>query len=103
MRRYIAALLAGLAACAPARAADISVGLAAAASSADPHFHELTPNNALARHIFGALLRTDTQLQPRPDLAASWPLLDDRSWNVTLRPDVKLHHGTKCPAQDVGF
>ncbi len=103
MRRVVPMLLAGIVACAPARAADIAVGLAAAASSADPHFHELTPNNTLARHVFGALLRTDRDLKPQPDLAASWTLVDDRTWMFTLRPDVKFHDGTPFTADDVVF
>ena len=87
----------------PVRAAEITVGLAAAASSADPHFHNVGPNNMLARHLFGTLLRTDAKLVPQPDLATGFTLLDDRTWKFTLRPGVKFHDGTPFTAADVVF
>ncbi len=103
MRPILAACIALIASSAAARAADITVGMAAAPSSADPHFHELTPNNTLARHLFSGLLRTDNDLKPQPDLASGWTLLDDRSWKFALRPDVKFHDGTPFTANDVVF
>ena len=102
MRRCCLVILAMLAA-GSAWAADITVGLAAAPTSSDPHFHNLNANNTLARLVFGALLRTDAALQPKPDLAASVKLLDDRSWQFTLRPDVRFHDGTPFTAADVVF
>jgi peptide/nickel transport system substrate-binding protein len=95
--------MAGALACAPAYAAEITVGLAAAPSSADPHFHAVGPNNALARHIFGALVRTDAELAPVPDLATSWTLVDDQTWKIALRPGVTFHDGTPFTANDVVF
>ena len=41
------------------REREVSIGLQAAITSIDPHFHNLSPNNMLARHVFGALLRSN--------------------------------------------
>ncbi len=49
-----AALLAG-----SAWAAELRVGLKLEPSSIDPHYHNLGPNNAFARHIFDRLVQTD--------------------------------------------
>ncbi|MCW3475422.1 ABC transporter substrate-binding protein [Limobrevibacterium gyesilva] len=103
MRTIIGLTMAALLAGTTAHAADITVGIAAAPSSADPHFHQVGPNNALARDLFGALVRTDPQLRPQPDLATAWTLLDDRSWKITLRPGVTFHDGSPFTANDVVF
>ena len=40
----------------PACAADLTVGLATDVTSLDPHYHNLTPNNNVARHVYGYLV-----------------------------------------------
>lgn len=95
-------LAAGLATTA-ARADDLTVALSAPPSSVDPHFHEVTPNNMLARHIYSALVSTDPKLQIQPGLATSWTLLDDRTWKFTLRQGVKFHSGAPFTANDVVY
>ena len=37
---------------AAAHAQELTIGLGSEPSSTDPHYHALTPNNQLARHIF---------------------------------------------------
>ena len=95
-----AALLLATTAAQPASAADITVAWAAAASSADPHFHAVTPNNALAFHVFNALTRTDAKGAIGPDLAKSWEVKDDRTWVFHL-VDTKFQDGTPFTANDV--
>jgi peptide/nickel transport system substrate-binding protein len=84
-----------------ARASEITIGLAAAPTSADPHFHQVTPNNMLANHIFDLLLTTNAKLQFVPDLAESWTLENGRTWCMALRQDVVFHDGTKFTSTDV--
>ncbi|MDR3532710.1 MAG: ABC transporter substrate-binding protein [Rhodopila sp.] len=88
------------AACVPARAADITVAWAAAASSADPHFHAVTPNNTLAYHVFSALTRTDPKGAVGPGLAESWEVKDDRTWVFHL-VSTNFQDGTPFTANDV--
>lgn len=96
-------LLLALIACLPARAAEITIGLAAAPSSADPHFHQVGPNNALAAHLFGTLVESDAKLRLHPGLAQSWQLDGDRDWTFHLRPGVTFHDGSPFTAADVAF
>ena len=56
---------------------DVSIGLQAAITSMDPHFHNLSPNNALSLHIFEPLVNRDENQKLIPGLATSWKALDD--------------------------
>ena len=99
----------GLAACVsgtalqPARAGDLRVAVGAPVTSIDPHFHNLSPNNALAEQIFDGLFGTDAQARVVPELAASWKLVADDCWEITLKPGVTFHNGSDFTAEDVAF
>jgi peptide/nickel transport system substrate-binding protein len=85
------------------RAADLSVALSADATSIDPHFHNLTPNNTVGNHVFETLVTKDPRGQLRPALAESWRALDDLTWEFRLRKGVKFHDGSDFTAADVTF
>lgn len=100
-----ATVLAGFAAAAAPRAAraqDITVAVAAPITSIDPHYHVLTPNEALAAHIFEPLVDMDATAHPVPALAESWRHLDGRTWEFKLRP-ARFHNGAEFTAEDVAF
>lgn len=88
---------------APIFADDLTIGLAAEPTSMDPHFHNLTPNNSLVRHIFDTLVQTDDKQRHLPGLATSWKPLDDLTWEFKLRKGVKFHDGSPFTAEDVVF
>jgi peptide/nickel transport system substrate-binding protein len=93
---------AGLLALAQAASAQtLTVAVAAAPTSVDPHYHNLGPNNALSQHIFGALVDTDAAAKPRPGLALSWRAVDATTWEFKLRPGVTFHDGSAFTAEDV--
>ena len=94
----VAAVLAG-----GAWAAELRVGLALEPSSIDPHYHNLSPNNAFARHLFDRLVQTDEKQRLGPGLAVSWKPLDDTTWEFKLRQGVTWHHGSPFTADDVLF
>lgn len=100
-----AALLAGGVAlpAVSALAQELKIGLAAEPSSADPHFHNLTPNNQVARHVFETLISQDEFQRLGFGLAQSWKLIDDLTWEFVLRPNVKFHDGSPFTADDVIF
>jgi len=79
------------------------IAVSAPVTSIDPHYHNLTPNLALARHIFSSLTDTDDHAKVIPALAESWRLVDDRTWEFKLRPDARFHDGTPFVAEDVAF
>lgn len=84
-------------------ARDIRIALSAEPSAMDPHFHNLTPNNALTSHVFERLVHFDAKQALVPGLAVSWRTLDERTWEFKLRPGVKWHDGSPFTADDVLF
>jgi peptide/nickel transport system substrate-binding protein len=86
-----------------ASAADLSIAVGADVTSIDPHYHNLTPNNNIAEHIFETLVTKDPKSQLKPALAVSWKALDDLTWEFTLRKGVKFHDGSDFTAADVIF
>ncbi len=86
-----------------ATAAEIVIGSKLEPSSIDPHYHNLGPNNAMARHIFDRLVQTDEKQRHEPGLAVSWRPINDKTWEFKLRQGVKFHDGTSFTADDVLF
>jgi peptide/nickel transport system substrate-binding protein len=87
----------------PVGARDISIGLQAAITSMDPHFHNVGPNNSTLRHIFESLVNTDENQKLTPGLATSWRAIDDTTWEFKLRKNVHWHDGSPFTADDVVF
>ena len=94
------ALVAGLSA---VQAQELKIGVGSEPSSADPHYHNLTPNNQIARHIFEPLVFMNELQALGPGLASSWKLIDDLTWEFKLRAGVKFHDGSALTADDVIF
>lgn len=105
MLRIAALLLAGALGITGAAAKDreVSIGLQAAITSIDPHYHNLSPNNGLLLHIFDPLIRRDPNMKLVPALATSWRAIDDLTWEFKLRRNVKFHDGSPFTAEDVAF
>jgi peptide/nickel transport system substrate-binding protein len=80
---------------------EVSIGLQAAITSIDPHYHNLSPNNSLLLHIYEPLVKRDANQKLVPGLATSWKALDDTTWEFKLRKNVKFHDGTPFTAEDV--
>jgi len=80
---------------------EVAIGLQAAITSIDPHYHNLSPNNSLLLHIFEPLVKRDANQKMVPALATSWRAIDDLTWEFKLRKNVKFHDGTPFTADDV--
>jgi len=80
---------------------EVAIGLQAAVTSIDPHYHNLSPNNSLLIHIYEPLVYRDANGKHVPGLATSWKALDDLTWEFKLRKNVKFHDGTPFTAEDV--
>src|SRR5262245_9643500 len=85
----------------PALAADLTVGLGTDVTAIDPHYHNLTPNNNVAAHIFGYLVQRNEKSQLEPGLATEWKTVDPLTWEFKLRKGVKFHDGSDFTAADV--
>lgn len=99
----LATALAGMFAAQIAVAQSLKIGLAAEPSSIDPHYHNLTPNNGVLSHIFERLVETAADNKLVPGLATSWKPIDEKTWEIKLRPNVKWHDGSPFTADDVLF
>jgi peptide/nickel transport system substrate-binding protein len=88
---------------AQSKSREVAIGLQAAITSIDPHFHNLSPNNALSLHIFEPLIKRDENQKLAPGLATSWKALDDLTWEFKLRKNVRFHDGSPFTADDVVF
>ncbi|TCH98752.1 ABC transporter substrate-binding protein [Roseococcus sp. SYP-B2431] len=94
--------LLGLAATqAPAQTLTMAVG--APVTSLDPHYHQLSPNNAAASMIFSRLVETDDRARSVPGLAESWRAVEPTVWEFKLRAGVRFHNGREFTAEDVAY
>jgi peptide/nickel transport system substrate-binding protein len=100
MLKAVAALILTAGWATAAGAQELKIGLSAEPSAMDPHFHNLTPNNSLLRHIFDRLIDQDENQGLKPDLALSWRAVDDKTWELKLRPGVKFSDGSEFTAND---
>jgi peptide/nickel transport system substrate-binding protein len=82
-------------------AVDLAVGVGADVTAIDPHYHNVTPNNNAAAHIFDTLVLRDERQKPIPGLAESWRTIDANTWEFKLRKGVKFHDGSDFTAADV--
>ena len=98
--KLIAAFALSAAWLASASAQELKVGLSAEPSAMDPHFHNLTPNNSLTKHMFDRLVDQDENQLHKPMLAVSWRTLSDTTWEFKLRPNVKFTDGADFTAND---
>ena len=81
----------------------LRMGVGAQITSADPHFHNISPNNAYASMVFDNLLETDSKARLIGSLAESWRPVGDDAWEFTLRRGVRFHNGSDFTAEDVAF
>src|SRR6266567_6210411 len=86
---------------APSAAADLTIGIGADVTAIDPHYHNVTPNNNVAAHIFDYLVLRDERQRTIPGLAESWRTIDPVTWEFKLRRGVKFHDGSDFTAADV--
>lgn len=99
MRRTL--LAAALALPTLAHAQTLKFGVGAQITSADPHYHNIGPNNAYASMIYDRLIEMSPQARPEPSLAVSWTPLGSDAWEFKLRPGVRFHDGAAFTAEDV--
>ncbi len=81
----------------------LRMGVGAQVTSADPHFHNISPNNAFAGMVFSNLIEADARARLTPMLALSWTPIAEDLWEIKLRPGVTFHNGSALTAEDVAF
>lgn len=86
-----------------AAAQSLTMAVGAPVTSLDPHYHQLSPNNAVADMIFDRLINTDARSRMEPGLATEWHAISPTVWEFRLRPNVRFHNGNAFTAEDVAF
>lgn len=79
------------------------VALPASIMSLDPTNYRHRPTQAVLKNMFDSLTTRDAGMKVVPQLAESWQVLDDTTWEFKLRRGVKFHNGDDFSAQDVKF
>jgi peptide/nickel transport system substrate-binding protein len=103
LRRAIPVLAVLALSLAGAQAQTLRVALSSEPTSVDPHYHVLAPNNALAAHLYDALVDTDEAQRLVPGLATAWKNDGANKWTFTLRKGVKFSNGKPFTAEDAIF
>jgi peptide/nickel transport system substrate-binding protein len=101
--RVVTGLAAAVLLAGPAGAQSLSMAVSAAPTSVDPHYHTFSPNESLSSHIFSPLIDMDATQHPIPATALSWKQVDDKTWEIKLRPGVKFHNGALLTPEDVAY
>jgi peptide/nickel transport system substrate-binding protein len=85
-----------------AQAREVIVALAAEPRSLLPNtIVDWTTNNQL-EHMYDRLVDRDARtFKPAPALATGWKIVNETTWEFTLRPGVKFHNGEPFNAQSV--
>jgi peptide/nickel transport system substrate-binding protein len=81
----------------------LNMGVGSPVTSLDPHYHQLSPNNAVSDMIFDKLVETDAAARNIPGLATSWRAVSPTTWEFKLREGVRFHNGNAFTAEDVAF
>ncbi len=51
--------------------------------------------------VYEGLVKIDRDLNVEPALALTWGILDEKTWEFIIRPDVRFHDGTDLQVDDV--
>ena len=92
--------MAGAAEAQPAKT-QLTIGVVQETSSLYPNWFVSTPNQQIASHIFDTLVQMDADNKPRPALAESWKVVDDKTWEFKLRRGITFHDGSPFTADNV--
>ena len=69
------------------------IGFEGDAATLDPHARNETTTTTIQRHVYEQLISLDANLKIQPDLAESWRLVDDNTWEFKLEKGVKFQNG----------
>lgn len=71
--------------------------------SLDPTNHRSRDTQIVLKNMFDSLTTRDANMKVVPQLAESWQVLNNTTWEFRLRRGVKFHNGDDFTAKDVKF
>jgi peptide/nickel transport system substrate-binding protein len=82
----------------------VVVALAGDVPALDPHMHNIRGMLIVGWQLFDNLISRDpTTMKPVPHLAESWRLVNELTWELTLRHGVTFHNGEPFSAATVKY
>src|SRR3954451_1854581 len=83
----------------------IAVQLLATAGTLEPLSEQSNVQHRICNSYLETLIGLNLQgaLESKPMLATSWRRIDDKTIELSLRPNVKFHNGDTLSAEDVAF
>ena len=80
------------------------VALSSDVGTLDPQYHNVRINYIIGWHLYDNLVMRDQKtLKINPQLAESWRLVDDNTWEFKLRKGVRFDNGEPFNAESVKF
>jgi peptide/nickel transport system substrate-binding protein len=79
------------------------VGIESNPLQLDPRYSTDANSVRIANLIYNSLLRADEHSQLQPELAESWRMVDEKTYQFNLRKDIRFHDGKPLTAADVKF
>lgn len=79
------------------------IGIAQTIPTMDPAMHRDRMTESVHRNMFDGLVTRDANMRVVPELAESWRLIDDCTWEFRLRKGIRWHNGDPFTAADVKF
>ena len=86
-----------------ASAETLTIGTGTETTSMYPLYYNWNPNHQIFFHVYSYLINRDEKQQLKQGLSDSWKPIDDKTWEIKLRKDVKWHDGSPFTADDVIF
>lgn len=107
MRRIFLVLGIGLglmAGCTPPQHKDILViGISQTVSTLDPAMHRDRVVETVIRNMFDGLVTRTPDMRVVPQMAESWCLIDENTWEFKLRRGIRFHNFEAFTSEDVKF
>jgi peptide/nickel transport system substrate-binding protein len=81
----------------------LTIGVTSEMTTWDIHDHNAIPDEAVHINVFSYLFMHDLEGNINPHLVDDYEIIDDTTWEFTLKEGVEFHNGDILTAEDVKF
>lgn len=81
----------------------LTIGLPTDIDTFDIHNTTSSATEAVLTNMYSYLYKRTDQLELQPDLAESYEIIDDKTWEFKLKPGITFHNGDPLTAEDVKY